>query len=268
MFNLIKSGFVLLVMVGAFLSAGCVYHQSESVRAQSFAPHADRKLGGVEAEQFLRARVTLLVSSDPASQPRATNAAIRIFPHSNLGCAVAIDPRGYYLTAAHNLVHEEAYLFVASNRTISVMPARVVWRGIRRRGQPDLAILHVPTTLEYTFAWASEVQADEVALAVGLSWGEGKFSGFGLVGGKILNCRKSKSDVGELLVANDLPLQSGDSGGPLVDAEGRLIGINVQGTPPVVHWVLPRRVFPMLAERPQQSWLRETIEADVAGRSR
>lgn len=257
-----KSGVISTVLLLLLLCAGCTFHQfhqSESVRAKSVQPYANRKIGAVEIGDFLRSRVALLASSDAPSELQVTNGFVRIPPESNLGCAVAIDPRGYYLTAAHCLAHAVIYLFVPVGKTVAVLPARIVWRG-GSHGQPDLAILHVPKTLEHTFDWAGEVQTDEAVMAVGLSWSKSKFSGFELVGGQILSCRKSKSEVGELLVVSDLPLQSGDSGGPLVDLDGYLIGINVQGTPPVLgKWLL--RSY---AERPNQQRLEKLIEADVA----
>lgn len=101
-------------------------------------------------------------------------------------------------------------------------------------------------------------------MAVGLAWSKTNLQGFAFLAGKILDFEELNAKEGSLTVANDLPLQSGDSGGPLIDAEGRLIGINVQGTPPVVHRILPKQFLPMIAESPNRDWLRETIELDVA----
>jgi S1-C subfamily serine protease len=261
-----------LVPVAAILmllNAGCAFQQSESTRASSFDPHAGRRIGEVDAETFLRSRVALLVSSDENPTNKWMAGDLHLPDGSNLGCAVAVDRRGYLLTAAHCLKHKFVYLILHDAQTTRALRARVVWPGSSRKGQPDLAILHVRRTLDHTFDWADEVHKDERVMAVGLSWTNqpGRaLRGFELMGGRILDCSKLEEEEANLNVATDVPLQPGDSGGPLVDSEGHLVGINVQGTPPFVHAILPKRIFPMLTACPSRKWVEETIEEDVAKR--
>ncbi|MES2923592.1 MAG: serine protease [Verrucomicrobiota bacterium] len=265
----LKQGIVSVAAILMLLNLGCTFRQSENLRAASFTPHAGRRIGRVDAGTFLQSRVALLVSSDrdPASKWLAGD------PHvpagSDLGCAAAIDGRGYFLTAAHCLTHRFVYLILFDSRTTRALRARVVWQGHSRKGQSDLAILHVRRMLDHTLDWADGVHTDEPVMAVGLSWTDKpnrNLRGFEWMGGRILRSSKLKGEEGDFNVGTDVPLQPGDSGGPLVDAEGRLIGINVQGTPPLVHKVLPGWMFPMIAERPNRAWLRETIGNDVARR--
>jgi S1-C subfamily serine protease len=260
--NTLKRSVKVLPILGLLIS-GCAFRQSESTRAASFRPHADGKLGEVEIETYLQSRVAMLISSGQNPTNLWAAGEMRVPGGGNLGCAVAIDGRGYFLTAAHCLKHEFVYLLLNEAQTTWALRARVVWQGNRRKGQPDLAVLHVRRPLKHTFDWADEIRVDESAMAVGLSWAKKELRGFTLLGGKVLGCRESVGEEGRRLIANDVPLQSGDSGGPLVDAEGRLIGINTEATPPFVHWLLPSQVLPMVAERPNPKWLGELIQDDV-----
>jgi S1-C subfamily serine protease len=251
------------------LNVGCQYRQSETIRASSFHEHIGRRIGQVDIEIFLRSRVAYLISSDQNLTNKSGAGGMQIMDDSNYGCAAMIDRRGYFLTAAHCLRHRYVYLVFHESQTTRTFLARVVWQGDSKKGQPDLAILHVKRMLDHTFDWAAGVHQADPVIAVGLSWTNKPSLNLlvlklDLMGGRILDFNKLKDEAGDFNVATNVPLQSGDSGGPLVDAEGRLIGINVQGTPPLVHRLLPKRMFPMLAERPNQKWLMETIEEDAA----
>ncbi len=106
-------------------------------------------------------------------------------------------------------------------------------------------------------------------MAVGLSWTNGtlgQLRGFGFIAGRILGYTEDTGETGVCKVSSDVPFQSGDSGGPLVDLEGHLVGINVRGTPPFVHWMLPQSTFPMISARPDRKWLADMIEKDLAAR--
>ncbi len=251
------------------LNAGCQFRQSEATRAGSFAPYVGRPIGQVDAATYLESRVALLVSSehDVATKWRAGDWHVPV--GSGMGCATAVDSRGYYLTAGHCVGPKFIYLIIydSYSRNGWALRARVVWQGESKKGQPDLAILHVQRTLDHTFDWADGVPKDGTVMAVGLAWTNRpsrNLRGLELMGGRILDDRKLKGKEGDSNVATDVPLQPGDSGGPLLDSEAHLIGINVAGTPPAVHVLLPKRFFPMLATRPNRKWLQETIEADVA----
>ena len=251
------------------LNASCAYRQSESIRTSSFKAYAGRLIGQADIETFLQSRVALLISSDQNPTNKWAAGDMHAPADSNYGCAAMIDRRGYFLTAAHCLKHKFIYLILNDSKTTWALRASVIWRGDTQKRQPDLAILHVHRMLDYAFDWSDEVHKDESVMAIGLLWTNEPsrdLRGFELMSGRILDFNMLGGESGDFSVATDVPLQPGDSGGPLVDGEGRLIGINVQGTPPFVHRILPKRMFPMIAERPNQKWLQETIEEDVARR--
>lgn len=250
-----------------WLACGCAYRQSEAVRAASFSPYTQQRIGQEDIRAYLCSRVAFVTTSDENPTNKWATGDFRLPDVSNLGCAAMIDSRGYFLTAAHCLNHSFIYLIYDDLPVTRAMRARVVWQGDWRNGQPDLAILQVRRPLKLTFDWADEIHIDQLVIAVGMAWTNHPYrqpQRAQLMAGKILATNKLKAAEGFLRVANNLPLQPGDSGGPLVDEQGRLIGINVQGTPPSVHWILPKRVLPMVAERPNLNWLRAIIEKDAA----
>jgi S1-C subfamily serine protease len=253
--------FILLTALLALLNSGCNFRQNQITRTTSFNPHVGRQINQVDITTFLSSRVVLLASNDQPLAQLLTNGTPELPPRINLGCAAAIDPRGYFLTAAHNLKHPMVELFrISSPKTFSIVPARVVWKA------SDVAILHVQYTLDQTFDWATEIQKHDPVIAVGLSWTEKDLNGFELMGGKIFRHTMPKGEAGILEVASDVPVQSGDSGGPLVDSEGRLIGINVRATPPFFQHLFSKRAFPTIAQRPDPKWLAGIIEKDAATR--
>jgi S1-C subfamily serine protease len=263
--NVLRRSIILVLPILVLLSSGCAFRQSESVRVASFRPYAGRQIGQTDIETYLRSRVACLVSSDQDLTNRWAVGDMSTPEGAGVGCAVAIDSRGYFLTAAHCLDRRFVYLVgYEPPKTIWVRPGRVVWQGKWREGQPDIAVLHVRRPVTHTFDWADEVGNDEPVMAVGLSRSDEGFRGLAFLGGKKLG--SEAGSFGSVRFAHDVPLQPGDSGGPLVDVNGRLIGINTQGTPPIVHRLLPDRVFPMVAEHPDQKWLIQTIETDVSMR--
>jgi S1-C subfamily serine protease len=264
----LKQRLALAAAVVMLTSTGCAWRVKEATRINSFKPFAGRLFGQDEVDTFLTSRVAFLVATDQFPT-NAWLAGDRHIPtNSSLGCAAAIDRRGYFLTAAHCLCRKAVYLILYESNTneysIWVMRARVVWQGDYHAGQPDLAILRVRRMLDRTFDWADEVSKDEPVMAVGMSWTNANLRGFELMGGKVLDCGKVKGKEGYLELANDVPLQPGDSGGPLVDSAGRLVGINVEGIPPIMRWLLPGMLASNVTERPDRNWLTDLIEADVA----
>lgn len=189
------------------------------------------------------------------------------------GCAAAIDHRGYFLTAAHCLTTNRVYLilFDSQTNTSDVLRPTVVWRGDTSKGGPDLALLHVDTTLDHVFDWSNgDFDPGDPVMAVGLARGAkwGDFYGLAFLGGKVLGCRKLSGDGGESSVAVDVPIQPGDSGGPLLDPRGRLIGVTTTGFHPVVQLFLTESLFPNRVQRPDRKWLSDLIEHDAAIRAK
>lgn len=256
---------LLVCLLALGPGSGCAFRQKESVRVGSFQSHAGQTIGGVAIESYLASRTAALTASD-----RLTDQGMEtgVIPEgAYFGCAAAIDPRGYYLTAAHNLRSDTIYLLQFENgRKVRALRARVVWRGDREPVPRDLAILHVHRALDRTFDWAEIPAQHSAVLAVGLSWQDLTLRGFQFMGGHLSGPPPNKLAETHPLIATDIPLQSGDSGGPLLDTKGRLIGINVRAAPPLARLILPRKITDSYAESPRPERLAEIIEKDHAAR--
>ena len=99
------------------LNSGCALRRSEATRTNSFRPHIGQQIDQVEVQSFLSSRVALLIAGDKL--PAFPTNGFTISPgkdfEAQLGCATAIDRRGYYLTAAHCAGKETIYLVFGSN---------------------------------------------------------------------------------------------------------------------------------------------------------
>jgi hypothetical protein len=87
------------------LNSGCAFRQKEATRVSSFQPYAGQNINGVKAKEFLYTRVALLISDDQPPGQKGTNGDM-VLHNCALGCAAAVDRRGYFLTAAHCHVHK------------------------------------------------------------------------------------------------------------------------------------------------------------------
>jgi S1-C subfamily serine protease len=200
--------------------------------------------------------------------------AINGTPDSYLGAAlaVAIDPRGYFLTAAHVIASPPPFTLVFHNgSTLCSARARIVAQipqqstGARLRdiaGTLDLALLHVDhVQLGNVFDWA-EIKPKPPLDSVVVQLGEAKgrfsdtnaFMQFSAVAGhfkKLINLRS-----GGVVVQSATPGRPGDSGGPLMNVQGELLAITSG---------LDVRFFGTslaTATRPDLVWLSDTIEND------
>lgn len=252
---------LLVCLLALGLGPGCAFRQKESLRVGSFQPHAGHAIDGVALESYLASRTAALTASDRLTD-RDMQAGV-IPEGAYFGCAAAIDPRGYYLTAAHNLRSDILYLLqFESGRKVRALHAHVVWRGDQAPDGQDLAILHVSRPLAHTFAWADIPEANAAVLAVGLRWQDDTLRSFQSMGGHLAGPPPDKLAETHRLIATDIPLQSGDSGGPLLDTDGRLLGINVRAAPPLARLILPRQITDSYAEYPRPEQLAAIIEKD------
>jgi hypothetical protein len=138
----------------------------------------------------------------------------------------------------------------------------LVWRGNYRKGQPDLAILHVPTPLDAFFEWAPDPKPGDTALAAGLD--SDRKSTFELVclAGSVLGFQPHSTPApGRTTIYHRAPVHPGDSGGPLVALDGRLLGVNIELRPTRLFFASE---YVSVAERPNFDWLRRIIAADAA----
>lgn len=251
--------------------------QQEATRIESFKPFDGRQIGSNSAASFLLSRVALLINFEQVNTNAGPAASQSLEFVGKGGCAVAIDRRGYFLTAAHciNSNRENLRLLFYSpgtngnwtNAHVIAYPA-VVWRGDVRKGDPDLAILRLNDRQDRVFELADAVRKDEPVMAVGQRQAPGTLLGLDLAGGRVLEAGKAKEPGGAIKVATDLPLQPGDSGGPLVDSEGRLIGINVGRDVSYSFWIPFKWTTSSTTIRPALKWLSDIIEADAAAHPR
>ena len=274
---------VVLVLIASvpilnrhFALAALAASQAESNRRVSFKPFEGRNFGSNSAAAFLKSRVGLLLEFNQVrtNAGEAGNRSLTYEGYGGSGCVVAIDPRGYFLTAAHCVrsTNTESLLVAILDPGIdgngtnfnAVERAMVVWCGDLRKGEPDLAILRVKGRAERFFELAQDVHSGEPVMAVGERQASGNAVGLETLGGQVLEVGKGTGKVGDLKVVTDVPLRPGDSGGPLLDAEGRLIGINVSVDVFYSFWIPAHWTITQTTVRPDLKWLSETIEADAA----
>ena len=229
---------------------------------------------GLESTRFfLASRTAFLISGDHLKVTVAeTNPSVFTYQASNstfkVGSASAIDHRGYFLTAAHCVKKEAPYLLFGLGRQLQAEPARVVWRGDVSKGEPDLALLWVPRTLDRVFEWASDFKAGDQVVAVGPNYHPPFDIKVVCFAGTLNECT-TRSGIGPRArsISHNAPLHGGDSGGPLVDLDGRLIAINVrvERTFSFLHPLGKRLSF---ADHPDLPWLYQLIEGHAATQSR
>lgn len=257
----------LAIATLALLGSGCVFQQKASSRIRSFEPYTNHNIGLTDVRTFLSSRTAVLMSGDSRPFSKETGTTPRRLKEQ-VGCAAAIDPRGYFLTAAHCIGDKPVYLiFVEPGKLVWGQRARVVWRANLKKNEPDLAILHIAGKLNNVFEWSEDLRENDPVLSVGLSLSGKKrdFQGHQHMGGKVLGYEERKGKENTPLLLHDIPLQSGDSGGPLVNAEARLVGINVQGRPPILRFLLPGARYPLSkAECADRKRMAEIIEKDAA----
>jgi len=246
----LRSITLCLLALASALCGGCAHRVTTEERRASFAAYTDRRIGSETLAAYVLRRTALLVN-----------------PVGGVACATAIDGRGYLLTAAHCVGEEPVRLIVFRGRPHAVVEtARVVWKGDLSKGEPDLAVLHVPRGLGWTFSWAETVRAGEPIVVCGPDYDPGIARRYILdaIAGKITTPPEppdSGTMVGRFL--HDAPVHPGDSGGPVATLDGRLAGINFATARRVLLPALGWRVG-TYAHRPDLEWLEQIIAADVA----
>jgi S1-C subfamily serine protease len=176
--------------------------------------------------------------------------------------AVAIDKRGYFLTAAHVVNNPPVNLIFLDGQQMRVEAARVVASSPKKsKSNIDLAILRVPVDLCDSFDWAEapNARAKDVAFEIGsreISWTETSLTvGTALFAGGVK--RIIQYPAGGCLILTDLPTREGDSGGPLFNSSGQLLGV-LSGTTRRTFFRRPISVI----TRPDTVWVGDSIKAD------
>jgi S1-C subfamily serine protease len=190
----------------------------------------------------------------------------------NMGKAVAIDSRGYFLTAAHVVNDGPITVLFGEGGSSGYFAARLVWLGYNAPGQPDLALIRIEANVPATFVWSRSNSMGDTVFAVGpnlvstkLTWKTyTKNFADSLVAGRLLSAPvTTTAHLQTFILTDDLPLHPGDSGGPLTAVQGQLIGINING-----QYDCSRskpgepRMFTSHAIRPDPAWLQQLIEED------
>jgi S1-C subfamily serine protease len=262
-----RSYFLLLFVTAPLFLAGCLQGTLRE-RNASFSHYKDTKIRQETTKDFLTSRTAFLLTGDRLSFTQSGTNQENFNYHAasgklDYGSATAIDRRGYFLTAAHCVGKEAPYLVFGPGSHLQAERASVVWRGDTSKGEPDLAVLYVPSAINEVFEWASDCKAGDRVFAVGPNY-EQRFN-FKVVciAGAIAN-RSANSEANvPLSISHTAPLHKGDSGGPLADANGQLIGINVRGmrTFSILHPLGKRLGY---AKRPDVAWLKQVIDGHAA----
>jgi S1-C subfamily serine protease len=214
----------------AIAPAGCA--SGTDARKRASLKHATtQELGGTAIAQFAKTHSPpLLTGADEVDHLGLTGNGVEgVFRLKGKSCrtvggcaAVPIDPRGYWLTAAHCadsgavLIHES----LPDGRERGV-PARIVWRG----ATPglDLALLYAPLPEGVApVQVARAVRVGEEVICVGSGIRTEPLSA-----GRVVGIGGS-SDGAVIWLEHDAPLAAGDSGGPAFYRDGLLAGINTE----------------------------------------
>jgi S1-C subfamily serine protease len=259
---------VFLLVIVCLSGAGCVHLNTPTERDASFSPYEDAKVGKESLWNYLLARSGILQEGENLDTPLGTN-SFRFTNAFDSGTATAIDKRGYFLTAAHCVnKNQVVWLVFLQNGQPQAERARVVWRGDKKKREPDLAILCVSHPLGQTFQWAMEFTNGSPVVDLGLSI-QGPSHHLKTqptcVAGRISKVSEvlSANSLNYIVVSHSSPLRPGDSGGPLVLSDGRLLGINVIVRPDF-RWSHLSFGQHSEAHRPDLVWLRKVIDADAA----
>jgi len=236
-------------------------------------------------EQFFGGRTALLLSSrqidvkssqtsvtEQSSDSLTVNVEVNFKNLKNFdyGTAAVIDPRGYFITAAHCLDDKEIYAFYPDSKNrFSPHKTRVVWKGNPSRNGFDFTIFHAPSPPGRIFHWADSFKEGAKVHSAANTYIEQKkgtsnsmFDLESFTG--MLTGSESRNDkgTGYQRIFHQSPIMKGSSGGPVVDERGRLIGINcsqnsqAQSTSQIIN-----------AIRPDLNWLKGIIEKDHASLS-
>ena len=142
---------LLLATTGSLLLAGCLQGTVHE-RNTSFSLYAHSRLGVEGTQDFLTSRTARLFSAkDLTLASSGINPSVFSLQTSNstivVGCAAAVDQRGYFLTVAHAVGQQPPWLVFGTGTNSWAKRARIVWRGEVSKGEPDLELLCAPCAL-------------------------------------------------------------------------------------------------------------------------
>jgi hypothetical protein len=241
---------------------------SDHQRRESFSTYQDSKIAGEPLTEYLQTRTAVLLTGTPVIDANVKGQSLYVdFPLqagdsiNGPAHAVAIEPDGYFLTAAHCMETNPVYLIYFDGKTTRIVIPRLVAKSFDPQGNVDIALIHIPFKLSNIFTWAGEedTKIETPALAVGCTDGKAPqknsvFFAQCCLAGKIKNMQPTNN--GGTTIKGNLPLRNGDSGGPLVTLNGKLLAIDTGG---LVGWMHhPTSV----AFRPDIAWVNQAIDKD------
>ena len=260
------TAFLLIIL--CLSAAGCVRFSTPAERDASFSPHYNAKVGAEDLWAYLIARAGILIGAESLAPTALNTNSVRFATKKALayGTAAPIDERGYFLTAAHSVGKGQVWVGFRRNGKSQVERARIVWRGDKKKEEPDLAVLCVSQPIGSTFQWAANFTNGSPVVHVGLRVDDhARHLQPQCMAGRVLKVSEALSadSLDYTVVSHSSPLRPGDSGGPLVLSDGRLLGINVMVRPDF-QWSHLSFEQHSEAHRPDLLWLRKIIDADAA----
>ena len=207
--------------------------------------------------------------------------AVLITPWGGIGCASAIDARGYFLTSAHGLADgsEVRLMRFPGGPRLESERAQVVWLGGVEADGPDLALLWVKRSLSAVFAWspAPEVGASVFVMGSQPHSEPGPPATLLALSGRLSRVSVEAFQEGGWRIEHNAPLQPGDSGGPVVDSAGRLVAVSYATARrvilPGVGWKLgawahrprPEVIDRLIAEAERRRRVNDSLGAGAGG---
>jgi S1-C subfamily serine protease len=173
--------------------------------------------------------------------------------------AVAIDRRGYLLTAQH-VLSAHNYVIGEFGHGFEIRRARVVQQG-DAANDLDYAILQVEAELPLALDLAPDPKAGDVVFAVIFDKNDHAAGGARLfTAGQVRGTYPVSSGT---VIDSTLPIRAGDSGGPVLTPEGKLVGVT-QGWKHTFHGFSGE--YAMLTVRPAEAVIRRAIDAGAEGK--
>lgn len=263
----------ILCQLAFSLQAAAPQNPSDASRAETLRLLDAQKARQLETDA--RRKTAVVLQGQSIKPFSTTNNTIHVIiggtPGSHLSAAMAaaIDPRGYFLTAAHVADDEPLSLVFFDGKQLRALPARVVAKlsNNHKQGKLDVAILHVDAELAEVFQWAdlAQVRPSDVLIEIGRaktldrSKSDGTVTN-GIIGPAAFAGKFKKTfnlPTGGTAFRIDMPARAGDSGGPVLTTDGKLLGIACGLAQPFFS-----RDYEV-ANRPDPKWLSDTINTDT-----
>jgi S1-C subfamily serine protease len=224
---------------------------------QTFAP-ADRV-----AAQTLAFFAAAVVSGPGLSAGDPSSREMRHTPGTllNIGAAVQVDHRGYFVTAAHLVGPDPILVLTPTDDGTVVRPARLVYCG---HGDFDFAVLFAPGPVLPGIGWVSGDALVPGTPLVGAGLAHAPSPGLTMqaYAGRLIRTESAVGPDGPYQrLVGTLPAHHGDSGGPQyafppIGHERGLAGVTIAVRP------LPGGQWESCAIRPDLAWLDGVIDTD------